>query len=153
MSDDKLTERDRRMLLNAPDMTEERLELLIKLAEVEGRKFPGDTYYTQEGGIYKDDYGVNRLGCAPGAVKLDGTKCKSWEWTAWNPIENGAQALALVKKYKVGIGPDFRCSPEEPEAQYTGLWEADIAYPPKAVTQYHEDLNTAICMAVVEAHK
>jgi len=65
------------------------------------------------------------------------------------PLTNDAQALALVKKYHIYLEPEYydKC---EHEREFSGKWAAST---PHGRLIFHEDLNTAICMAVVEAHK
>jgi len=65
--------------------------------------------------------------------------------STWNPLTNDAQALGLVKKYLVDVyrllgGWEVLCDHESGDAERT-------------VKATHKDLNTAICMAVVEAYK
>jgi len=69
--------------------------------------------------------------CAP---KWD-VAAGDWVVKEWNPKKNDAQALALVKKY----GLCLRNVDDE--------WLVTTALAGAA----HEDLNTAICMAIVES--
>lgn len=62
----------------------------------------------------------------------------------WNPLENDAQALALVKKYKINIysfdDGSYGASITSDDVE----WAVEFAL-------RNPDLNTAICMAIVES--
>jgi len=110
-------------------------ELLQRLAEIEGVKWT-DGYI---GGEFPEfPYRVSAGYYMPGEVR-------------WRPLTDDAQAMALLKKYRVNIiGPSKNVD--------TGgeiPLRAICAGPVGRATRYvdeHTDLNRAICIAIVEAH-
>jgi hypothetical protein len=99
-------------------------EILMRLAEIEGLAWNRNT--------------SRSLAKATGA------------WRLWNPLTNDAQAMALMKKYKVGV-VNF----ESPTLIYPLVTDRDHgwgAYCGTGGSVYNDNLNRAICMAIVEAH-
>ncbi len=58
----------------------------------------------------------------------------------WNPLQSDAQAMALVKKYRMDVWYEYD----------RDKWAADAS---DTYYEANESLNRAICLAIIEAHK
>ena len=73
----------------------------------------------------------------------DGVYPKGWAQNQYDPLHDDAQAMALVKKFELNIGPDVQGDPAEEG------WQVDD-YTGDEFTAFNANLNRAICECVAK---